>query len=142
MKTIYIGAALLLAATIAPAKDQPVYQKGILLQMESTSCGYAQKGGKTVAGEILGTDSENKQTHEVLCQEYTLQTDDVIFRIRPRDEKHPDLLPIGETTQFRVEKDKIKLRVPEMGEKEREYTVVSMTLRDDPADARTARNNH
>ena len=72
MKIFCIGAALLFAATIAPAKDQPVYQKRTLLQMESTSCGYAQRGGKTVAGEILGTDLENKQAHEGLCQEYTL----------------------------------------------------------------------
>ena len=71
-KIICIEAALLFPATIAPAKNQPVYQKRILLQMESASCGYAQRGGKTVAGEILGTDLENKQTHEVLCQEYTL----------------------------------------------------------------------
>jgi len=107
----------LFPATIAPAKNQPVYQNGILLQMESTSCGYAQRGGKTMAGEILGTDSENKQTHDVLCQEYTLQTYRVIYRVRPRDEKCPVLLPLGETAQFRVEKDKIKLRVSEMSEK-------------------------
>lgn len=142
MKVFSFAAALLLAAGIAMAKDQPVYQKGVLLQMQSTSCGYAQKGGKTVAGEILGTDSENKQTHEVLCQEYTLQTDHVIYRIRPQDEKHPAILPLGETAQFRIEKDKMKLRVPEMSGKERDYTVVSMTLREDQSDARTARNNH
>ena len=117
MRTICLGAALLFAATIGPAVDQPIHQKGVLLHMESTSCGTAQKRGKTVAGEILGTDSENKQTHEVLCHEYTLQTDSVVYRIRPRDEKHPVLLPLGETAQFRVEKDKIKLRVSEMSEK-------------------------
>jgi len=117
VRTICLEAALLFPATIAPAKNQPVYQNGILLQMESTSCGYAQRGGKTMAGEILGTDSENKQTHDVLCQEYTLQTYRVIYRVRPRDEKCPVLLPLGETAQFRVEKDKIKLRVSEMSEK-------------------------
>jgi hypothetical protein len=40
---------------------------------------------------LIGTDSAHKKTHELLCQEYTLQTDQVTYRIRPRDEKHPAL---------------------------------------------------
>jgi len=45
---------------------------GTLLSMDSSSCGMAEKGSKTVAGELLGTDGEHKQTEEVLCQEYLL----------------------------------------------------------------------
>jgi hypothetical protein len=56
-----------------------------------------------------------------------MRTEHVIYRIRPRDEKHPVLLPIGETAQFRIHKDKLILRVPEADDHEREYTVVSMT---------------
>jgi len=59
-----------------------------------------------------------------------LQTDRVIYRIRPKDEKHPVLLPVGEKAQFRIEKDKMKLRVEDLDDKERDYFVVSMTPRE------------
>jgi hypothetical protein len=130
MKTIKFAAICLLISGVAAAKEHD-YQKGTLLRMDSSSCGTQEKGSKSVAGEILGTDSQNKKTKELLCQEYVLQTDHVIYRIRPTDEKHPVLLPIGETAQFRISKDKLILRVPELNDKEREYVVVSMTPRQD-----------
>jgi hypothetical protein len=110
--------------------------------MDSTTCGTQEKGSKTVAGEILGTDGQHKQTQEMLCQEYILQSDHVVYRIRPKDDKHPALLPIGETAQFRINKDKLILRVPESDGKEREYIVVSMNPREkDPAPAQSASKN-
>lgn len=133
-RTLPVTAFLLLAALATPAKDKPAYERGILLQMDSTSCGFAEKDNKTLAGEILGTDSQHKKTEQVLCQEYILQTDRVIYRIRPKDDKHPVLLPIGETAEFRIHKDKLILRVVESEDKEREYTVVSMTPRKDKDD--------
>ncbi len=141
MKFALPVAILLVVAGNGLAKDAPVFQKAVLLQMESTPCGVAEKGGKTVAGELLGTDSETKKTNEVLCPEYVLQTDRVIYRIRPRDDKHPALLPLGETAEFRIDKDKMKLRVPEADQKEREYTVVSMTMRDDASLRSSAKND-
>ncbi|HEX7892647.1 MAG TPA: hypothetical protein VF447_00555, partial [Terriglobales bacterium] len=80
-----------------------------------------------LAGEMLGTDSSHMKTQELLCPEYQLETERVIYRIRPKDQKHPELLPIGEEAQFRLDKDKILLRVEDMDNKERQYTVVSMT---------------
>lgn len=130
MKAIKFAAICLLVAGTCTAKEHD-YQKGTLLRMDSSSCGTQEKGSKTVAGEILGTDSQNKKTKELLCQEYVLQTDHVIYRIRPTDDKHPVLLPIGEVAQFRINKDKLILRVPELNDKEREYVVVSMTPRQD-----------
>ena len=129
MKRSLIVASLLLAAAATPAKDKPAYERGTLLQMDSTSCGMAEKDGKTLAGEIFGTDGQHKKTEQVLCQEYTLQTDRVTYRIRPRDDKHPTLLRIGETAEFRIHKDKLLLRVVESEDKEREYIVVSMAPR-------------
>jgi hypothetical protein len=136
MRKTFLFAVLFVATVPVLAKDKS-YEKGELLQMESVSCGYAEKGSKTLKGEILGTDGEHKNTKELLCQEYVLQSDSVIYRIRPKDEKHPTLLPIGETAQFRIEKDKLILRVPEANDKEREYTVVSMTPRTDVANSRS-----
>jgi hypothetical protein len=133
MKKLFVLAALVVAALPLQAKDKPSYEKGVLMQMESSSCGYAEKDNKTLAGEILGTDTQHKKTQQVLCQEYTLQTERVTYRIRPKDDKHPALLPIGETASFRLHKDKLLLRVIESDDKEREYIVISMTPRVDVA---------
>jgi hypothetical protein len=135
---------VLVVVAVASAKEPRAYQSGTLLQMDSVQCGMAEKDGKSFAGEMLGTDSGSKKTHELLCQEYVLQGERVIYRIRPRDEKHPALLPVGERAQFRMEKDKMLLRVEDLDNKEREYVVVSMTPRSDSsaADASPARVNH
>lgn len=135
---------VLTLATSAFAKEPKPYQTGKLLQMDSVQCGMAEKDAKSFAGEMLGTDSGSKKTHELLCQEYVLQSEHVIYRIRPRDEKHPVLLPVGEQAQFRLQKDKMLLRVEDLDNKEREYIVVSMTPRSDSstADAFTSRINH
>ena len=96
---------LCLAATTFGKEPRP-HQTGKILQMDSVNCGMSEKDAKSFAGEVLGTDSGHKKTQEVLCQEYLLQTERVIFRIRPKDDKHPELLPIGEQAQFRLQKDK------------------------------------
>src|SRR5947209_12954009 len=112
--------------------------------MESVACGVDENSGKSLAGELIGTDSAHKKTHELLCQEYVLQGERVLYRIRPRDEKHPVLLPVGEQAQFRLQKDKMILRVEDLDDKDREYSVVSMTPRDDSssADASAPHMNH
>jgi hypothetical protein len=138
MKKIGLTAVMLFAAVSVSAKDRPAYEKGVLAQMDSATCGFAEKDGKTVAGEIFGTDGQHKKTQQTLCQEYILRGERIIYRIRPKDDKHPALLPIGETAEFRIHKDKLLLRVPEAGDKEREYIVVSMTPRADEAEAKPA----
>jgi len=135
--------ALIVLAATAYGREPKVYQTGQLLQMDSVQCGVDEKDAKSLTGEMLGTDSGHKKTHELLCQEYLLQTDRVIYRIRPRDEKHPALLPIGDKAQFRLERDKMLLRVEDLDSKEREFIVVSMTPRGDKtADASPSRLNH
>ncbi len=127
--SVFIGVVLL--ASVVYAKEPKPHQSGKLLQMDSVACGIDENSGKSFAGEMLGTDSAHKKTHELLCQEYALQSERVIYRIRPRDEKHPVLLPVGEQAQFRMEKDKMILRVEDMDNKDRDYVVVSMTPRQD-----------
>ena len=123
--------ATIMLLSLAYAKEPKRFQTGILLQMDSADCGYDEKSGKSFAGEMLGTDSGHKKTRALLCPEYVLQSDRVTYRIRPKDEKHPALLPVGEKAQFRLEKDKMMLRVEDLDSKEREYIVVSMTPRED-----------
>ena len=144
MRSNWMLCVVLGLASAAFAKDPKPYQTGKLLQMDSVQCGTAEKASTSVAGEMLGTDSGSKKTQEVLCQEYVLQAERVIYHIRPRDEKHPVLLPVGEQAQFRLQKDKMLLRVEDLDSKEREYIVVSMTPRSDStsADATPSRPNH
>ena len=138
MKSNLLTAALLFAALPLSAKDRHAYEKGVLAEMDSSTCGFAEKDGKTLAGEIFGTDGQHKKTQQVLCQEYVLQSDRVVYRLRPKDDKHPVLLPIGETAQFRIHKDKLMMKVPELDDKEREYIVVSMTPREPEATSATS----
>jgi hypothetical protein len=130
-----IGLAIVVLAGVALAREPRQYESGTLLQMDSVTCGVDENSGKSLAGEIIGTDGAHKKTHELLCQEYVLQTDRVIYRIRPKDDKHPVLLPVGERAQFHMQKDKMRLRVEDLDDKERDYIVVSMTPR---ADTKTA----
>ena len=137
MRLQYVLAVMLIASA-AQAKEPKHYQSGKLVKMESVKCGTDAKDAKSLAGEMLGTDSTHMKTKELLCQQYVLETGSVIYRIEPKDDKHPALLPIGEQAQFRLGKDKMLLRVEDGDDKEREYLVVSMSPNDGTAQATPA----
>ena len=135
---------VLSVAASAFAKEPKAYQSGKVVQMVSVQCGTAEKDSTSLAGEMLGTDSGSKKTQQLLCKEYVIETEHVIYHIRPKNEKHPELLPIGEQAQFRLQKDNMMLRMEGFDSKEREYVVVSMVPRTDAstADAMPAHANH
>jgi len=117
-------------AGVACAKDPRPYQTGDLLRMDSVEC---------------ATGEHAREKHNTpLCQEYVVQAGNVIYRIRPRDEKHTVLLPVGTRVQFRLEKDKMVLRTEDFGGKDREYAVFSAAPRTEgnAADAAPTRLNH
>lgn len=136
-----IALAVLLLAIASQAKEPRHYQTGKLLKMESVKCGVDQKNGESLAGELIGTDSSHMKSHELLCQQYSVATDSLVYTIRPKDEKHPVLLPIGGQAQFRLEKDKMLLRVEDFDDKERGYTVVSIVPRDAAQSANNSATN-
>jgi len=123
-------------ASAAFGKDPKPYQTGTLLQMNSVLCGQSEDG--------MRADSSAKRSHEAVCQEYVLQADRAVYHIRPRDEKHSVILPVGERALFRLHKDDIILRAEDFTGKEREYVVVSISPRTDTdsADATPPRINH
>ena len=129
MRSKWILCVVLGLTAVGFAKDPKAYLTGKLVQMDSVEC---------------GPDSSSKQTQQLLCQEYALQADRVVYRIRPRDEKHSVLLPVGELAQFRLQKNKLLLRVEALDPKEREFVVVSIEPRSDAssADATPTRLNH
>jgi len=125
MKSL-IFASMLLAGTFAVAGDK-TYQNGSLKEMTSVECGVDQKSGTSFVGDLLGTDNAHSQARKTFCAEYVLETARTIYHIRPRESKNAALLPVGQTAQFRMKKDRMVLRVPEGDNKEREYDVVSMS---------------
>ncbi len=128
-KSLVLASVLLAAA--AYAKELKAYQDGKLLQMDSVQCGTDTK------------DAKKGKTHELLCQEYVVQTEQVLYRVRPKDDKHSTLLPIGQNAQFRLEKNRMLLRVESADGKEREYVIMSIKPRgDNSADASPAHLNH
>jgi hypothetical protein len=134
MKTAVFFGVLLMGRGAVQAKDAPSYQSGILKEMASVECGYEQKKAKGLVAELVGTDDSHSETRKTFCQEYVLETKDVVYHIRPKEEKHPALLPVGDKAMFRMKKNYMVLKVPEGDNKEREYDVVSMT----PAQANKA----
>lgn len=133
MRSKWIFVGFLAVAAVASAREPKPYQTGTLLRMDAVHCGNTEKDATSLTGEILGNDSGSKKSEELLCQEYVVQTDTIVYRVRPRDEKHPSLLPIGSHAQFRIEKDKMLLRVEDLDNKERQFIVVSMAPRNNDA---------
>jgi hypothetical protein len=135
--TVSLFLSILVLCGLAAAKQPKFYQKGTLQRMDAVSCGYEEKDGKGLAGALIGTDSEHKKNHEMLCEEYVLRGEQIVYRIRSKAEKHPVLLPVGDTVQFRIQKDHMLVLAPEVDNKEREFFVTSMTPRDDKTETAT-----
>ena len=112
--TLALILALSLAAVVGAAKEK-TYQQATLTAMNNVPCGTQQK--------------RHKKTREMLCQEYVLQTDSTEYHIRQKQEKHTELLQIGATADYRIEKDTMKLRVPAGSGKEREFVITSVSKR-------------
>lgn len=145
MRSRWMLCAVVGLASAMYARESKVYQTAKIVQMDSVNCATSEKAASGSAAEMLGNDSgNNKKTHEILCQEYVLQTERVIYRVRSRDEKRSALLPLGEAARFRLQKDKMLLLVEYLDGKEREYKVVSMTPLSDgsTADVALPRLNH
>lgn len=79
LPTCIVGSSI---RTEAPS-DRDVVANGL------AECGVDENSGKSVVGELVGTDPAHKKTHALLCQEYLLKSETVIYRIRPRMKSIP-----------------------------------------------------
>lgn len=123
--TALIGAVLIFLSA-ASADDFKTYQTGKLLQTDFATC--------TAQGK----------SPEASCVQYVLESDSVVFHIRPRNAKHNMILPAGERAQFRINKGVILLHMDGVDNKERPYVVVSISPRieSSTAEAGPRRLNH
>jgi hypothetical protein len=127
---IAVLSLILLGSSIAVGKDKKG-QRGMLESMQSVPCGAKERGLTGLGSMVAAVGVEHVNSHEQLCPQYLLRTDEMDYHIRPVDTKHAVVLPIGHEAEFKIKKDRMFLRVADGGKKELPYQVVSMQ----PADS-------
>jgi len=116
---------ILSVSSIAAGKDKKV-QRGMLESMQSVPCG-AKERGLTGLGSVFGSVGvAHVNSHEQLCPQYLLRTDEMDYHIRSLDMKHAAVLPIGHEAEFKIKKDRLFLKVVDGDKKALAYQVVSM----------------
>lgn len=117
---------VLVFSSIAAGKDKKRGQIGMLESMQSVPCG-AKERGLAGLGAVYGSIGvTHVNSHEQLCPQYLLRTDEMDYHIRPLDMKHAVLLPIGQEAEFKIKNNRLFLRVPDGEKKTRAYQVVAM----------------
>ena len=128
IKTAVILALVLVAAIPASAdskkKSQP--DRAMLEKMEAVPCGAKQKGLTGLGSFWASVGITHVNSDEKLCPQYLLRTDNMDYRIRPMNLKHPVVLPVGQEVVFKIKKDRMLVKDPEGDRKMRDYEVVSM----------------
>ena len=108
------------ASSTAEAKDKKKPERGMLESMQSVPCG-AKERGVTGLGSIFGSVGvEHVNSHEQLCPQYLLRTDEMEYHIRPVDLKHAEVLPVGQEAVFKMKKGQLMLRVPDGDKKDKD----------------------
>jgi hypothetical protein len=120
-------------------KDQP--ERAMLEKMEAVPCGAKQKGLSGLGSFWASVGVTDIHSNEKLCPQYVLRTDDMDYRIRPTDLKHPVILPIGHEIVFKIKKDHMYLSVPDGDKKMRPYEVVAEEPANPPRENASARSS-
>jgi len=107
--------SILLAST-AYAKELKAYQDAKLLQMDSVQCGTDENAKKG-------------KTHELLCQNIWCKPTRCSIGFAPKTTGIPYCCRLGQNAQFRLDKNKMLLRVEGFDNKEREYVIMSIKPR-------------
>lgn len=110
----------------ASAKNKKHLQRGMLEKMQAMPCGVKERGLTSLGSLWGGIGVQHVNSNEKLCPQYLFRTDQMDYQIRPLDEKHAGILPVGQEAEFKVKKNKLYLRVPDGDRKMRPYQVVSM----------------
>jgi hypothetical protein len=116
---------ILIFPSIALAKDKKG-QRGMLESMQSVPCGAKERGVTGLGSVFASVGVEHVNSHEQLCPQYLLRTDEMDYHIRPLDTKHAAVLPVGHEAEFKIKNDRLLLRVVDGDKKEHDYQVVSM----------------
>jgi hypothetical protein len=125
LSLVAVLSLLLIFPSVAVGKDKKG-KRGMLESMQAVPCGAKQRGVSGLGSLWASVGVEHVNSHEQLCPQYLLRTDDMDYHIRPMDLKHATVLPVGSEAQFKIKKDRLFLKIPDGDKKERSYQVVSM----------------
>jgi len=122
-----VALTLLAAAPVyAAGKKKNQQERAMLEKMDAVPCGAKQRGLSGLGSFWASVGITAVNSNEKLCPQYLLRTDDMDYRIRPMNLKHPEVLPIGYEIVFKIKKDRMLLKVPDGDKKMRAYEVVAM----------------
>jgi hypothetical protein len=124
-----LSLALVVVVLVAPSaetKKKSDPDRGMLEKMDAVPCGAKQKGLSGLGSFWASVGITDVHATEKLCPQYLVRTDDMDYRIRPMDLKHPVILPIGHEVVMKLKKDRMLVRVSDGDKKMREYEVVGM----------------
>ena len=110
----------------AGGRKKKAEPRAMLEKMEAVPCGAKQRGFTGLGSVWASAGITHVNSDEKLCPQYLLRTDEMEYHIRPTDNKHPVVLPVGQEVVFKIKKDKMFLKVPEGDNKTRSYHVVAM----------------
>jgi len=119
-------AVLFLVAPGAEAKKKNQPDRGMLEKMDAVPCGAKQKGLSGLGSFWASIGITDVHSTEKMCPQYLVRTDDIDYRIRPMNMKHPVILPIGHEVVLKLKKDRMLVRAPDGDKKMGEYEVVGM----------------
>jgi len=120
-------------------KNQP--DRGMVEKMDAVPCGAKQKGLAGLGSFWASVGITDVHSTEKLCPQYLIRTDDVDYRVRPMNMKHPVILLIGHEVVFKLKRDRMMVKVPDGDQKMRSYEVVGMEPIDKPAESVSSRAN-
>ena len=141
VRIILAMAMIVVVPTSVGAKKKNQPNRGMLEKMDAVPCGAKQKGLAGLGSFWASLGITDVHSTEKLCPEYLIRTDDADYRVRPRDMKHPVVLPVGQEVVFKLKKDRMMIKVPEGDQKLRSYEVVGIEQTDKPAEHVSSRAN-
>src|SRR6267378_1700194 len=100
-------------------------ERGMLERMDAVACGAKQRGLSGLGTLWASVGITHVNSDEKLCPQYLLRTDEMDYHIRPTDNKHPAVLPIGHEVVYKIKKVRMVVKVPDGDNKNRTYQVVA-----------------
>ena len=111
IKTSLIAALVLVLAIPSVAGDKHKKKqsdRAMIEKMEAVPCGARERGVTGLGSIWASVGVQHVNSDEKLCPQYLIRTDDMEYHIRPKDGKHPVILPVGQEAIFKIKKDTLQ----------------------------------
>src|ERR1700691_2030192 len=107
LRSLLILPLIVAAAVSLPAEGKHKKQgdRAMLEKMESVPCGSKERGVAGVGAVWASVGVTHVNSNEKLCQQYLVRGDEMEYQIRPTNNNHPPVLPVGHEIEYKVKKD-------------------------------------